>query len=129
MKRLGLLALTAAGAVALYEVLRRNGTVDKLKGEIKKAAGAATDDIGLELEGHFDTGKGKVKEVVDDVKQGAKRVKKEAEEIVEEISDDVKKGSKKTKAEAEDVVKEVKKNARKVKKDVEDAVEDIKEKA
>lgn len=72
MKKLGILALTAAGAVVVYEYLRRNGVVDQVKGDAKRFVGSLTDDPKLEAEGLFDTGKGKTKEVFEDVKETAK---------------------------------------------------------
>ena len=41
--------------------------LDDLKGRAKEAAGDLTDDDDLKREGKIDQGKGKVKEVVDDV--------------------------------------------------------------
>lgn len=75
MKKLGLVALGAigaVGAVALYEYLRREGVVDQVKGEAKRYAGSATNDRKLEAEGMLDVGKGKTREVVEDVKDAAK---------------------------------------------------------
>ena len=40
---------------------------DDLKGRVKEAAGDLTDDEDLQREGKVDQGKGKVKEVVDDI--------------------------------------------------------------
>jgi uncharacterized protein YjbJ (UPF0337 family) len=40
---------------------------DDLKGRIKEAAGDLTDDDDLKREGQIDQGKGKVKEVVDNI--------------------------------------------------------------
>ena len=44
------------------------GTADKLKGRIKEAAGALTDDDKLRNEGKLDQATGKVKEAVERVK-------------------------------------------------------------
>ena len=41
--------------------------LDDLKGRTKEAAGDLTDDDDLKREGKIDQGKGKVKEVVDDI--------------------------------------------------------------
>ena len=40
---------------------------DDLKGRVKEAAGDLTDDEDLQREGKVDQGKGKVKDVVDDI--------------------------------------------------------------
>jgi uncharacterized protein YjbJ (UPF0337 family) len=40
---------------------------DDLKGRVKEAAGDLTDDKDLQREGKVDQGKGKVKDVVDDI--------------------------------------------------------------
>jgi uncharacterized protein YjbJ (UPF0337 family) len=50
--------------------------IDKAKGKIKKAAGALTDNKELEREGKADEAKGKVKEVVEDVKHTMKKAVK-----------------------------------------------------
>jgi len=46
--------------------------IDKVKGKIKQAAGAATGDKKLEREGKVDEAKGKVKGAVEEVKQAVK---------------------------------------------------------
>ena len=40
---------------------------DDLKGRVKEAAGDLTDDEDLQREGKVDQGKGKVKDVIDDI--------------------------------------------------------------
>jgi uncharacterized protein YjbJ (UPF0337 family) len=47
--------------------------LDKLKGKAKKVQGAITGDRAKEAEGHLDEMKGKLKEKVEDLKQGIKR--------------------------------------------------------
>ena len=47
--------------------------LDDLKGRAKEAAGDLTDDDDLKREGKVDQGKGKVKEVVDDIADKFKR--------------------------------------------------------
>jgi uncharacterized protein YjbJ (UPF0337 family) len=52
--------------------------IDKVKGKIKQAAGAASGDKKLEREGKLDEAKGKVKGAVEDVKHVIKEgVKKQ----------------------------------------------------
>lgn len=46
--------------------------IDKVKGKIKQAAGAASGDKSLEREGKVDEAKGKVKGAVEDVKHAVK---------------------------------------------------------
>jgi uncharacterized protein YjbJ (UPF0337 family) len=46
---------------------------DDLKGRVKEAAGDLTDNDDLQREGKIDQGKGKVKDVVDDVADKFKR--------------------------------------------------------
>ncbi len=46
---------------------------DDLKGRVKEAAGDLTDDEDLQREGKVDQGKGKVKDVVDNVADKFKR--------------------------------------------------------
>jgi uncharacterized protein YjbJ (UPF0337 family) len=46
--------------------------IDKVKGKIKQAAGAASGDKKLEREGKVDEAKGKVKGAVEEVKQAVK---------------------------------------------------------
>jgi uncharacterized protein YjbJ (UPF0337 family) len=46
--------------------------IDKVKGKIKKAAGAVTGDKPLEREGRVDEAKGKVKGAVEEVKHAVK---------------------------------------------------------
>lgn len=48
---------------------------EELKGKVKAAAGNATDDKGLEVEGRTDAAKGKIKQVGDDTKDSLKGVK------------------------------------------------------
>lgn len=43
-----------------------DGTADRAKGSVKKAAGELTGDEGLKNEGRVDKGEGKVKEKVDE---------------------------------------------------------------
>ena len=50
--------------------------IDKVKGKIKQAAGAATGDKKLEDEGKLDEAKGKIKGVVEDVKHVIKEAVK-----------------------------------------------------
>ena len=50
-----------------------DGTIDKLKGRAKEAAGAATDNDDLRAEGRVDQGKGGLKDKVDDVADKVKR--------------------------------------------------------
>jgi uncharacterized protein YjbJ (UPF0337 family) len=45
-----------------------SGQTDQIKGRVKQAAGALTDDADLEREGERDEFAGKVKDKVDDVK-------------------------------------------------------------
>ena len=49
-----------------------DGTMDKLKGRAKEAAGAATDDDELRSEGKVDQAKGGLKDKVDDVADSVK---------------------------------------------------------
>ncbi|MCW2948998.1 MAG: CsbD family protein [Thermoleophilia bacterium] len=51
-----------------------DGTMDKIKGRAKEAAGAATNDDELRGEGRVDQGKGSVKNKIDDVADKAKDV-------------------------------------------------------
>ena len=46
--------------------------IDKVKGRIKRAAGALTGDKKMESEGKFDEAKGKVKGAVEEVKHAIK---------------------------------------------------------
>lgn len=46
---------------------------DELKGRVKEAAGDLTDDDDLKREGKVDQGKGKLKQVVDDIGDKFKR--------------------------------------------------------
>ena len=57
-----------------------SGTVDKVKGRIKEAAGALTDDDKLRNEGKLDQATGKVKDAV-------ARVKNAVEDRVDTIRD------------------------------------------
>jgi len=57
-----------------------SGTVDKVKGRIKEAAGALTDDDKLRNEGKLDQATGKVKDAVE-------RVKNAVEDRVDTIRD------------------------------------------
>ena len=50
--------------------------IDKVKGKIKQAAGAASGDKKLEREGKVDEAKGKVKGAVEEVKQAVKNAVK-----------------------------------------------------
>lgn len=50
--------------------------IDKVKGKLKRAAGAATGDKKLEREGRVDEAKGKVKGVAEEVKQAVKSAAK-----------------------------------------------------
>jgi uncharacterized protein YjbJ (UPF0337 family) len=50
--------------------------IDKVKGKLKKAVGAATDDKKLEREGQVDEAKGAVKGAVEDVKHAVKKAVK-----------------------------------------------------
>ena len=79
MKKLGLLLLTAAGSVAIYEYLKKVGVTDQITGHIKRVVGSATDDVGMQAEGLFESGKGKTKSVFHDAK-----------EAVEDAIDDLK---------------------------------------
>jgi uncharacterized protein YjbJ (UPF0337 family) len=47
--------------------------LDKAKGKIKQAAGSLAGDKKLEQEGKVDSGKGKVKGAVEDVKHAVKK--------------------------------------------------------
>jgi uncharacterized protein YjbJ (UPF0337 family) len=47
--------------------------IDKVKGKIKQAVGAATDDEALEREGKVDEVKGEVKGAVEKVKRAVKK--------------------------------------------------------
>ena len=49
-----------------------DGTMDKLKGRTKEAAGAVTDDDQLRTEGRIDQGKGSIKDKIDHVADKAK---------------------------------------------------------
>jgi uncharacterized protein YjbJ (UPF0337 family) len=49
-----------------------NGKIDELKGRVKEAAGAMTDDDKLRNEGQVDQAKGKVKQSID---KAAEKVK------------------------------------------------------
>lgn len=69
MKKLGLLLLTAAGSVAIYEYLKKVGVTDQITGRIKRVVGSATDDVGMQAEGLFESGKGKTKSVLHDAKE------------------------------------------------------------
>jgi uncharacterized protein YjbJ (UPF0337 family) len=48
------------------------GTTDKIKGNIKEAAGKATDDKRMEAEGKTDKAKGHAKDAAHDAKEAAK---------------------------------------------------------
>ena len=50
-----------------------SGTIDKAKGRVKEAAGALTGDRKLKSEGKLDQAAGKVKDVVENVADKAKR--------------------------------------------------------
>ena len=78
MKRLGLMLLTAAGSVAIYEYLKKVGVTDEITGRIKRIVGSATDDVGMQVEGLFDTGKGKAKSAFNDAKEAV-------EDVVEDL--------------------------------------------
>ena len=58
------------------------GKKDELKGRVKDAAGALTDDEELQAEGKADKAGGKVKEFLDDAKE-------KGEEIVDKVKDKV----------------------------------------
>ncbi|WP_432226766.1 CsbD family protein [Limosilactobacillus fermentum] len=57
-----------------------NGTVDKIKGTVKEAAGDVTDDKKLKAGGILDKTVGKVKEAAEDVKDTAEGVAKDIKE-------------------------------------------------
>jgi uncharacterized protein YjbJ (UPF0337 family) len=67
---------------------------DKIKGRIKEAVGALTDDDDLKREGQRDQAVGEVKEVAENA---AQRVKDKAEEVAEKVKDNVKQAVKKVK--------------------------------
>jgi uncharacterized protein YjbJ (UPF0337 family) len=50
--------------------------IDKVKGKIKQAAGAAAGDKKLEREGKVDEAKGKVKGAIEEIKHAAKEAVK-----------------------------------------------------
>ena len=52
-----------------------SGTVDKIKGNVKEAAGKVTGDKRLESEGKTDQAKGEVKNATDNVSESAKGVR------------------------------------------------------
>jgi len=52
-----------------------SGTVDKVKGTVKEAAGKVTGDKRLEAEGKTDKAKGEIKNATDDVTETAKGVR------------------------------------------------------
>lgn len=81
MRKLTALFITAAGSVAIYEYLRKIGVTDQINGKVKSAIGSVTKDRSLEVEGLFDTGKGKTKEFLHDAKTTA-------EEVLDDIKDD-----------------------------------------
>ena len=62
------------------------GTVDKMKGRIKEAAGALTDDDKLRREGRGDqlvgTMKDAAEKLIDTAKDGAEKATKKVEQIV-----------------------------------------------
>lgn len=74
MKKLGILVLTAAGSIAIYEYLKKVGLTDQITGQIKRTIGSATGDTGMQVEGLFDSGKGKTKEFFQDAKESVNDV-------------------------------------------------------
>jgi uncharacterized protein YjbJ (UPF0337 family) len=60
------------------------GKMDQIKGRIKEAAGALTDDDRLKREGQLDQGVGKVKEKAATV---AEKVKKTVERVADTMKD------------------------------------------
>jgi uncharacterized protein YjbJ (UPF0337 family) len=54
------------------------GKTDEIKGRVKEAAGAITDDNQLRREGKIDQATGKVKQAVDKVVEKANQVAKDA---------------------------------------------------
>lgn len=69
-------ASEAARTVAIGEIDMATGKADELKGRVKEAAGALTDDPRLKREGQLDQTIGKVKQaaekMIDKVKDAAK---------------------------------------------------------
>ncbi len=64
MKKVRNFTLTVVGSIVIYEALRRTGTLDKIKGEVKLRTGKFLEDPKLQLEGIFDIGKGAIKKTV-----------------------------------------------------------------
>jgi uncharacterized protein YjbJ (UPF0337 family) len=68
--------------------------IDKAKGKIKQAAGKATGNEELEIEGHADELKGKGKGAVEDVKQGVKNAAADIKQGAKNVAADVKQAGK-----------------------------------
>lgn len=81
MKKLGLLVLTAAGSIAIYEYLKKVGLTDQITGQIKRTIGSATNDRKMQAEGLFDSGKGRTKEFFHDAKEAV-------DDVVNDIKND-----------------------------------------
>lgn len=61
MKKTTALVITAIGSIAIFETLRRNGVLDKVKGKVEQKIGRANNDPILEAKGLLHSGTGHVK--------------------------------------------------------------------
>ena len=78
---------------------------DKIKGRIKEAVGALTDNDRLKREGQRDQVVGKVK---DKVERAAEKVKDKVERVAEKVKDKVERAVEKVKDKAKRAVEKVK---------------------
>lgn len=80
MKKTTGFLMTAIGSIVVYEALRRNGVLDRVKGSFEQEYGKLTQDPKLQAKGLFHSTKGEVKDVIHDVKESV-------EDSIEEITE------------------------------------------
>lgn len=69
MKKTFAFLLTAVGSIAVYETLKHYGVIDQVRGKFEQGYGKVTNDPMTQVKGVFHSGKGELKETVQDVKQ------------------------------------------------------------